>query len=153
MAGDTPETEGKRETEGKYGKYVLREPVGTFAQKHPELEGIESIIVSGKQWGFFDCHMGMTAIDKPFVMLNEPHKHPHEEFICFLGGDPMNPREFGAEVELCLGEEQEKHIINSPTIVYIPKEFPHCPLNFKVVTKPVVLLIFLPRGEYVKEPA
>lgn len=152
MTGDMPgPEEGRLETEGKYGKYILKEPVSSFAQKHPELEGIESFVVSGKSWGFYDCHIGMTAVDTPFVMLDEVHTHPHEEFICFIGGDPLNPREFGAEVELCLGEEQEKHIITSTTVVYIPKEFPHCPLNFKVVTKPVVLLIFLPTGKYSKD--
>jgi hypothetical protein len=134
----------------KYGKYIIREPLGTFANLHPELTGIENFVVEGKQWGIQDCHMGMTAVDKPFLMEKKPHKHPNDEFLCFIAGDPMNLRDFGAEIELCLGEEQEKHIINSSTVVYIPRDFPHCPLDFKVVKRPVVFLVFMPAGEYVK---
>jgi hypothetical protein len=63
----------------------------------------------------------------------------------------MNLRDFGAEIELCLGEEQEKHIINSSTAVYIPKELPHCPLNFKVIKKPIVFMVVM-LGDYIKKP-
>ncbi len=141
--------EGKRGTEGKYGKYIIREPLGTFADMHPELTGIQNFGIEGKEWGFGQGHMHMTAVDKPFVMLDKPHTHPNDEYICFIAGNPMNLCDFGAEVELCLGEEEEKHIINSSTVVYIPKGFPHCPIVFKTVTKPIVLLIFMPAGEYI----
>jgi hypothetical protein len=134
----------------KYGKYIKREPLGTFADLHPELTGIENFRCMGKPWGV-NYSVSTTAIDKPFLMEPGPHVHPYDEFLCFIAGNPMNLRDFGAEIELCLGEEQEKHIINSSTAVYIPKELPHCPLNFKVIKKPIVFMVVM-LGDYIKKP-
>ena len=39
-----------------------------------------------------------------------------------------------------LGNEQGKYVINTPTSVYIPKGFIHCPLNFTRVDKPILLV-------------
>jgi hypothetical protein len=39
---------------------------------------------------------------------------------------------------LCMGPEEEKHIITQPTFVFVPKGLHHCPLNFKVVNKPIL---------------
>jgi hypothetical protein len=53
----------------------------------------------------------------------------------------MDVRDFGgAEIELCLGKEQEKHIITSPVIVPMPKGLSHGPLNFKKLPKPIIFL-------------
>ena len=37
-----------------------------------------------------------------------------------------------------MGKELEKHTITSTTVVYIPKGVLHCPLNFRVINKPVL---------------
>ena len=68
------------------------------------------------------------------------HKHDVDEFIFFIGGDPANMLDFGAEVELSLGEgeQQEKHIIDSTSVVYIPKGLVHLPMNYKRVDKPIL---------------
>jgi hypothetical protein len=50
----------------------------------------------------------------------------------------MNFRDFGAEVELVMGKEGEKHVITSTTFVYIPKGLLHCPLVFKKVDRPIM---------------
>jgi hypothetical protein len=50
----------------------------------------------------------------------------------------MDFKDFGAEVELEMGEEAEKHIINTTTWVYIPAGLLHCPLIFKKVDKPIM---------------
>jgi hypothetical protein len=72
----------------------------------------------------------------------EPHTHDYHELLCFIGGNPKNINDFGAEIEMCLGEEQEKHIINSTTIVSIPPGLIHCPLIVKKCDpeRPVVFL-------------
>jgi hypothetical protein len=41
---------------------------------------------------------------------------------------------------MSLGEEGEKHIITEPTVLHLPKGTIHCPLNFKVVNKPVIFM-------------
>ena len=45
--------------------------------------------------------------------------------------------DFDGEVWLHMGEEGEKHVIPSPTIVYVPARLVHCPLNFVKVNKRV----------------
>ena len=39
------------------------------------------------------------------------HKHTFDQYLNFFGTDKEDLKDFGAEIELCLGEEQEKHII------------------------------------------
>jgi hypothetical protein len=52
-------------------------------------------------------------------------------------------------VEIYIGEEQEKHVITEPTVLHIPKETIHCPLNFKVVNKPVIFMNVALTPQYV----
>jgi hypothetical protein len=53
----------------------------------------------------------------------------------------MDVRDFGGcEIEIYLGAEGEKHLINSPTIVSCPAGLIHSPLYFKTVPKPVIFL-------------
>ena len=61
----------------------------------------------------------------------------------------MNFEEFGAEVELTMGEEREVHVITTTTWVYIPAKLLHCPLNFKRVDKPIMFghIMFAPTFE------
>jgi len=136
--------------ETKYGQYIVREPLGKL-DTQPALANIERFAVDGPKWGV-DCIVGYTAVDKPLFMLKEPHTHPYGEFVCFMGGDPMNVRDFGAEIEMCLGIEEEKHLITTSCVVYVPPNLPHCPLNFKVVTKPIVLMTITLGKEYEQEP-
>ena len=135
----------------KYAKYIRREPIGTFAGLHPQLTGIENFKVNGKQWGV-GCRMGTTAVDKPFLMEKQAHTHPCDEFLCFFGGNAMKVRDFGAEIELYLGEELEKHVIDCATLVYVPKDLPHCPLNFKVIDQPIVFMAIILGNKYIKRP-
>lgn len=75
---------------------------------------------------------------RPHVMVNTTHIHDFDEYLFFLGTNVEDINDFDARVELNMGEEGEKHIITSPTIVYVPARLVHCPLNFAVVNKPVL---------------
>jgi hypothetical protein len=81
-------------------------------------------------------------------MIDKGHRHNCAEILYFIGGDPMNFKEFGAEVELVIGEgkDEETHIINTTTWVYVPKNVLHCPLTFKRVDKPIMFghIMFAP---------
>ena len=68
------------------------------------------------------------------------HAHDFHELLCFLGGDPENVADLGAEVSICLGDEMEEHTFNTPTIVSMPPGLKHCPLLIKNVTRPIVFL-------------
>lgn len=56
-----------------------------------------------------------------------PHIHKYTEILMWLGGDPDNPMELGAELEMHMGPEMEKHIITKSTVVFLPAYFIHCP--------------------------
>lgn len=65
----------------------------------------------------------------------DPHVHPYDEVLLFAGTDPAHPEYLGAEIEIAMGEEQEKHVFDQPTLVIAPKGLVHCPLNTRRVDR------------------
>lgn len=126
----------------KYGKHILRNAF----KKHHQLEGLSA---SGDEMGV-DCILTHHIFYKPEYVLDKPHFHDDfVQILCFLGTNPMNVRDFGgAEIELCLGKEKEKHLITSPVIVPIPKGLSHGPLYFKKVPKPIIFLEIMLTRKY-----
>jgi hypothetical protein len=86
-----------------------------------------------------DCSIGYHCVSKP-ICFEKPHAHDFVELLFFLGGDPTDIRDLGAEVEITLGEEQEKHVITTAGVVSIPSGLTHCPIDIRNVTKPIVFL-------------
>ena len=84
-----------------------------------------------------DCSMGYHCISKP-MSFDRPHSHDFPEMLCFIGGNPQDITDFGAEIEFTLGGE--KHLITTTAVVSIPKGVKHCPIVFKKVTKPIIFL-------------
>jgi len=84
-----------------------------------------------------DCSMGYHCISKP-MSFDHVHSHDFPEMLCFIGGNPVDITDFGAEIEFTLGGE--KHFINTTAVVSIPSGVEHCPIVFKKVTKPIVFL-------------
>jgi hypothetical protein len=78
------------------------------------------------------------------------HSHDFDEYLSFIGLNPDNPEELGAEVEISLGEEQEKHTFKTTTSIYIPKGLPHLPLVFKNVDRPFLLVHIFNTPEYTR---
>ena len=73
------------------------------------------------------------------VCWETPHVHKYDEFLIFLGAElPDLCKSFDAEIDLWMGKEMEKHTIASTTVVFIPQGLLHCPLNFRVIRKPVL---------------
>ena len=69
-----------------------------------------------------------------------PHTHPVPEMLVALGTDPKNPKDLGAEFELYMGTEMEKHIVNTSTLIFIPENTVHCPFTIKRVTRPFIFI-------------
>jgi hypothetical protein len=127
----------------KYGKYFLREPWGNPNSAQPDPNAPEYIgIGQGKPVAGWDEPLTqvLRPIYKPYLMIPEAHKHNVAEILYFIGGNPMNFKDFGAEVEITLGEgaDEETHIITSTTWLYLPRNLSHCPLNFKRVDRPIM---------------
>jgi hypothetical protein len=135
--------------ETRYGKYFLKEPWGRPRQSDPQAPlhigiGQET---PDKRWDEPITQV-LRPIYKPWRMMTESHSHNVAEILYFIGGDPMNFKEFGAEVEFTIGEgkDAETHIITNTTWVYAPANLPHCPLDFKKVDKPIMFghIMFAP---------
>ena len=80
--------------------------------------------------------LGLSVVRKPYMFHEPTHKHHFTEFFIFFGSNPMDMKEFDADVEFTFGPEREKHAISKPTVVAIPPGVYHCPLNYKRVGKP-----------------
>ncbi len=124
----------------KYGKYIIKEPVAPGFQ----VERLQTLNIDSP------CTMFCQATKEPAIMIKDTHKHDFHQLLYFMGGNPLDIRDFGAEIELSLGEEGEKPIIDTTTIVNIPAGLPHCPLNFKKIDKPIVFLEIMLASKYEK---
>ena len=118
----------------KYGHLILREAF----KKHHQMEGLSA---SGDDMNA-DCILTHHIFYKPEAILKESHYHDDfMQILCFLGTNPDDVRDFGgAELEICLGKEEEKHQIKGPVIMPIPSGVPHGPLVIKKVPKPIIFL-------------
>lgn len=92
-------------------------------------------------WGFYSqCgkwHRG-----------GEAHTHPEEEILCFVGLDPDNIDYLGAELELAMGLDYERHIFNKPTVAICPAGFAHLPVITRWVDKPYGFFVICLSGEH-----
>ncbi len=146
---DGKQREEIKMAETKYGKYFLREPWGVPGTANPDPDA-PVYIGLGQEVPVKDWDEPITQvlrpIYKPMVMIPKGHRHNCAEILYFIGGNPMNFRDFGAEVELIMGEEREKHIITATTWVFVPKNVFHCPVNFKRVDRPIMFghIMFTP---------
>lgn len=92
-------------------------------------------------WGFYSqCgkwHRG-----------GEAHYHPEAEILVYVGLDPDNLNYLGAELELGMGKDYERHIFNTPTVAICPEGFPHLPLITRWVDKPYGFIVVCLSGEH-----
>jgi hypothetical protein len=130
--------------ESKYGQYIIREPISKgspWPQVHicgeKHLWGEE--YCPGSKFPGFPNEVTLFTITKACV-VSAKHAHDYDELLYFLGGNPLNFFEFGAQAELLLGDEDERHLIDTTAIIYVPRGLMHCPIYFKTVEKPVMFM-------------
>jgi hypothetical protein len=129
----------------KYGKYITTECV----KPDPKAKG--AYVTSTRHLEKFGGgHLSIDSIyvTRPHLMISQPHKHEFAQYLSFFSSNANDATDFDAEIELSLGEEPEKHIINKPTAVYIPAGLHHGPINFARVSKPVLFLDIAVTGKY-----
>jgi hypothetical protein len=94
-----------------------------------DLEGLNVNIA----WGFSSqpgiWHRGVDS-----------HAHTSDEVLIFLGTDPNNPDDLGAEIEIDLGKEHERYLVDRPSAIVCPAHFPHAPIVTRWVDKPFALI-------------
>jgi hypothetical protein len=79
------------------------------------------------------------------------HSHPFAEIVLLIGSNPKNLRELGGEVEWYMGEagDQEKFVLTSTAMIYVPARLAHGPLRYNRVDRPICnVAIGLNTGDY-----
>lgn len=131
---------------GKYDKYFVETLPGTGRPEWsppggPAVLYLDDKVIKGCNW--------YTVMLVPNVnpsggkwddVSHGPNIHKDAEIIFFIGTNPENPTDLGAEVEFCMGEEMEKHVITKTCAVFIPAGFISCPMTLKRVDRPWVLI-------------
>jgi hypothetical protein len=82
--------------------------------------------------------MAWVCVTQPMLMDPIPHYHDYDEYLAWMGGNAEDVFDFDAEIEISLGEEGEKHIIDKATVIYLPAGLVHCPIEYKRIGKPVL---------------
>jgi hypothetical protein len=121
----------------KYGKCLVKLPIrkmgdtSMFSAGADMLHGFPCNIIYA--FGLKAGQLGMST---------EPHIHDHDEVIYFIGSDPKNLGELGAEVNFKIGPkgQEEDHILSEPTAVVIPKGIWHCPMITQKFQKPFLCM-------------
>jgi hypothetical protein len=126
----------------KYRKYFTSElrpeelEIGYGALKNMFLVFCDDDIIEGSHF-FSAMFMGESATK---IAGHGPHKHRDPEVVVALGTDPDHPHELGAEFEVYMGPEMEKHVVNKPSLIFIPGNFIHCPFRVTKVTRPFMFI-------------
>ena len=133
----------------KFGKYFNTDVLHVS----PKFPGLWDVSSTRHLKNFGGGHLSVDCIliSRAFVMVSQAHKHEFPQYLHFFSADPNDQRNFDAEIEMTLGEDEthgEKHAITKPTALYIPAGLYHGPLNFKVINKPVLFIDIAVAGEY-----
>lgn len=126
--------------ESKYSKYVMSHSIETRPEPGDASKVSERIRFDGGKDFNSNFSLIVRPVMEPVLMEDYAHSHDFDMYVTFIGLDKNGLHDLGGEIEMYLGEEQEKFVITSPTSVYLPKGLVHCPLNFKRVDKPILLI-------------
>ena len=115
--------------ESKYGKYFLgyEPPPGRPFIMGPIIQRMDNTTIAGSQ--FYFIHWVLPHSEPRMKIGHPPHIHREAELLIHIGTNPDDPMDLGAEVELHMGPELERHIITKSTVVFIPPNFIHAPWN------------------------
>ncbi len=130
---------------GLIKKMSFKDNLGSFQQ------GIEM----GKSFHGLNVHIQYGTCSRPGAIgggTGETHTHDFDQLLLWLGPDPDNLLELGAEIELCLGKDGERHLFTIPTAVAIPRGVPHFPATIKNLKNPFQYMEISLASEYSASP-
>lgn len=123
----------------KYDKYFISQGL----QKGPGKVTFrldESVV---ENCNFYWIMMMMPhAAAEPYIPMrgHPPHIHKDAELLFHIGTNPDDPMNLGAEVEIYMGPEMEKHVFNKTTVIYIPPNFIHAPWRPLKTVRPWIFI-------------
>lgn len=122
--------------EGKWAKNIItthHRMTPPAREGYPNLHhilGLNSKLLEG---AFIVNCCWMFASEDPGYMA--AHTHPYDEVIGFIGTDPDDTNNLGAEAEIWM--DDEKYVTQKSCIIYVPKGLKHCPLTVRDIKRPV----------------
>lgn len=126
--------------ETKYGKYFISEPKpgekrSGFGSHPATIVWTDNDVIPGS-----NLFWALRITPDRIPPVHGPHTHKDPELLVMLGTDPDDPYDLGAEIDLYMGPEMEKHTITKSTMVYIPANFLHCPIRYRNVRRPLIFI-------------
>ncbi len=139
---------------GKYKKYIadtafIRKGPWHYGQKNQDDSGGSLAFIYNNNAGFEFLIMCESIKKAPYrfgPFPDKPHAHPKPEILFFMGTDTNDLSSLGAEAELYIGKEMERHIITEPCAVVLPKGLLHLPLIITKIDRPFILTDVRPFG-------
>jgi len=119
----------------KYANYILTEAPLQFPKKKggPDLKQILMLNGENVKGAFHVNCCWLPTGPNPGVY--EAHIHPYDEVIGFIGTNPDDSSDLGAEAELWI--DDEKYVINKSFLAFFPKGLVHCLLTVTNVKRPI----------------
>ncbi|HEX7474388.1 MAG TPA: hypothetical protein VF318_00340 [Dehalococcoidales bacterium] len=126
----------------KYGKHIITK-LQTPARFTPEFNASYAQWAKRILWLDDDVVKGAFQMNcswylkPPIEKTSEAKAHTHDtdEIIGFFSDNSKEPYNLGAEIEFWL--EDEKHMITSSALIFVPKGMKHCPLILRRVDRPI----------------
>lgn len=93
-------------------------------------------------------HMAFSWIGpcKDAVHWVNDHEHTYNEVLMWMGSNPDDVQDLGAELYLDI--EGERHTVTTTGAVFIPAGIRHCPLGFNYVNRPFSFCALSLSGHY-----
>jgi hypothetical protein len=119
-----------------YEKYLVRKPIyeragGVKNRQSPTMTFMSSTQIP--EANYYIEFGWIYGIPEPNPPVNQ-HVHKNDEIILHFGGDPQNPEDLGAEIEVRV--EGEPLVFDTNTALFAPKGLTHCPVTWKKFVKP-----------------
>jgi hypothetical protein len=93
-----------------------------------------------EKFGSGNFSLDCVYILDPHVINEKNHQHTFDQYLCFFSANSKDVKDFDADIEIYLGEEQERILIQAPTVIHIPPGLHHCPLKAVRVNRPFLFI-------------
>lgn len=130
-------------TDGEYGKYIIQElktPVFSegFMDYYKTYAKRTLWMDDNNVPGAFQMNISwyMNAKEDRPLWRHDEHVHDYGEMIGFLGSNPEDPYDLGAEIEF--GINGELHRLTKSSVIYMPAGIKHLPLSIIELHRPVL---------------
>jgi len=144
MTAGSSRIAGRLRMADKYGRFFTG-----YQAKPEEIERGRTGIARVDQNTFKGCNFYWVHWNLPKAAAHSadmisvghpPHTHKDAEILILIGTNPDDPTDLGAEVELQMGAEREKHVMTKSTVVYIPPNVIHCPYIIRRTDRPWIFV-------------